>query len=146
MRGCFAMRPRSTRSRQGSWCIGSSRKPDRGSRLLRHLCEMQDRDRWRRPGAPQYVWRGFSQSREKDCWPIPVRLTWAAPGRPRDLARGLDRLADQEPPVQLTAVTIQKPEAITLILGQAHFIKTVEDPPEALVTAVPGISFGLAFC
>jgi hypothetical protein len=48
--------------------------------------------------------------------------------------------------MELVSVTIQKPEAINLILGQAHFIKTVEDLHEALVTAVPGIAFGLAFC
>jgi hypothetical protein len=33
-----------------------------------------------------------------------------------------------------------------MILGQSHFIKTVEDLHEALVTSVPGIKFGLAFC
>lgn len=43
-------------------------------------------------------------------------------------------------------VQIDKPEALNLILGQSHFIKTVEDVHEALVTAVPGIQFGLAFC
>jgi hypothetical protein len=43
-------------------------------------------------------------------------------------------------------VRIEKPEALNLILGQSHFIKTVEDIHEALVTAVPGIQFGLAFC
>jgi hypothetical protein len=48
--------------------------------------------------------------------------------------------------VKLISVPIQKPEPINLILGQAHFIKTVEDLHEALVTAVPGIAFGLAFC
>ncbi len=48
--------------------------------------------------------------------------------------------------VALISVAVQKPEAINLILGQAHFIKTVEDLHEALVTAVPGIAFGLAFC
>lgn len=41
---------------------------------------------------------------------------------------------------------IQKPESINFILGQSHFIKTVEDIHEALVTAVPSIKFGLAFC
>ena len=41
---------------------------------------------------------------------------------------------------------IDKPEAANLILGQSHFIKTVEDLHEALVGAVPGITFGLAFC
>lgn len=48
--------------------------------------------------------------------------------------------------VNLIAVTIDKPDSVNLILGQAHFIKTVEDLHEALVTAVPGIAFGLAFC
>jgi len=43
-------------------------------------------------------------------------------------------------------VKIQKPDDVNLILGQSHFIKTVEDLHEALVTAVPGIQFGLAFC
>ncbi len=46
----------------------------------------------------------------------------------------------------LKVVPIEKPEAINFILGQTHFIKTVEDVHEALVTAVPGIKFGLAFC
>jgi len=48
--------------------------------------------------------------------------------------------------INLTVVPIIKPEEINLILGQAHFIKTVEDLHESLVTAVPGIKFGLAFC
>lgn len=48
--------------------------------------------------------------------------------------------------VNLITVKIQKPDDVNVILGQAHFIKTVEDLHEALVTAVPGIAFGLAFC
>jgi hypothetical protein len=48
--------------------------------------------------------------------------------------------------MQLTTVRIQKPDAINFILGQTHFIKTVEDVHEALVNTVPGIKFGLAFC
>src|SRR6185437_7576304 len=48
--------------------------------------------------------------------------------------------------MQLVTVPIQKPEAINFILGQSHFIKTVEDIHEALVGTVPGIKFGLAFC
>lgn len=48
--------------------------------------------------------------------------------------------------MDLSLVTIEKPEEINFILGQSHFIKTVEDVHEALVTAVPGIRFGLAFC
>ena len=48
--------------------------------------------------------------------------------------------------MNLTTVTIEKPENVNFILGQSHFIKTVEDLHETLVTAVPGIKFGLAFC
>ena len=48
--------------------------------------------------------------------------------------------------MQLVAVRIDKPEAMNFILGQTHFIKSVEDLHEALVGAVPGIKFGLAFC
>jgi hypothetical protein len=47
--------------------------------------------------------------------------------------------------MQLVTVKIEKPEAINFILGQSHFIKSVEDLHEALVGAVPGIKFGLAF-
>ena len=43
-------------------------------------------------------------------------------------------------------VPIVKPDAANFIFGQSHFIKTVEDLHEALVGAVPGIRFGLAFC
>jgi adenosine/AMP kinase len=48
--------------------------------------------------------------------------------------------------MQLSTVEIEKPEATNFILGQTHFIKSVEDLHEALVGAVPGIQFGLAFC
>jgi len=48
--------------------------------------------------------------------------------------------------MDIRSVRIQKPEAINFILGQSHFIKTVEDIHEALVNTVPGIKFGLAFC
>jgi adenosine/AMP kinase len=48
--------------------------------------------------------------------------------------------------VELKTVTIKIPEECNLILGTAHFIKTVEDLYEALVNSVPDIKFGLAFC
>ena len=48
--------------------------------------------------------------------------------------------------MEITTVRIEKPEDVNLILGQSHFIKTVEDLYETLVGAVPGIQFGLAFC
>ena len=48
--------------------------------------------------------------------------------------------------MHLTTVQIQKPEEINFILGQSHFIKTIEDLHEAMVNTVPGIKFGAAFC
>ncbi len=48
--------------------------------------------------------------------------------------------------MEIQTVSIEKPESINFIFGQSHFIKTVEDIHEALVNAVPGIKFGLAFC
>jgi hypothetical protein len=48
--------------------------------------------------------------------------------------------------MELTTVSIEKPENTNFILGQSHFIKTIEDIHEALVNTVPGIKFGLAFC
>jgi hypothetical protein len=48
--------------------------------------------------------------------------------------------------MEFEVVAIEKPETLNLILGQSHFIKTVEDVHEALVTTVPGIEFGMAFC
>jgi len=47
---------------------------------------------------------------------------------------------------EIKIVRIEKPETMNFILGQSHFIKTVEDIHEALVGAVPGIKFGVAFC
>jgi adenosine/AMP kinase len=54
--------------------------------------------------------------------------------------------AQTETEMQLVTVKIDKPESTNFILGQTHFIKTVEDVHEVLVAAVPGIRFGLAFC
>jgi adenosine/AMP kinase len=48
--------------------------------------------------------------------------------------------------MELKTVRVEKPEEMNFILGQSHFIKTVEDIHEALISAVPGIKFGLAFC
>lgn len=48
--------------------------------------------------------------------------------------------------MELLTVKIEKPETVNVIFGQSHFIKTVEDLHEALVGAVPGAEFGLAFC
>lgn len=43
-------------------------------------------------------------------------------------------------------VKIENPKSVNLIIGQSHFIKTVEDLHEVVVGAMPGIKFGLAFC
>ena len=48
--------------------------------------------------------------------------------------------------MEIKTVKIEKPESINFILGQSHFIKTVEDIHETLVTSLPGVKFGLAFC
>jgi adenosine/AMP kinase len=48
--------------------------------------------------------------------------------------------------MELKTIKIEKPDEVNVILGMSHFIKTVEDVYETLVTAVPGIKFGLAFC
>ncbi len=48
--------------------------------------------------------------------------------------------------LDLRVVAIEKPEEVNLILGQAHFIKTVEDLHEAMVGSVPGVEFAVAFC
>ena len=48
--------------------------------------------------------------------------------------------------IELQVVAVKKLEDLNLILGQSHFIKTVEDLHEALAGAVPGLRFGIAFC
>jgi adenosine/AMP kinase len=47
--------------------------------------------------------------------------------------------------MQLTTVRLEVPEGGNIILGQTHFIKTVEDLYEAMVNTVPQMKFGLAF-
>jgi uncharacterized protein len=51
-----------------------------------------------------------------------------------------------EETMQLTTVKIDNPNGLNLILGHAHFIKTVEDIYEAMVNSVPAVKFGVAFC
>lgn len=48
--------------------------------------------------------------------------------------------------MEFKTVRIDKPEDVNIILGQTHFIKTVEDLYEALVNSVPNIKFGIGFC
>lgn len=60
-----------------------------------------------------------------------------------NVTRDTNQSAEQ---LELQVVSIDNPEDLNLILGQSHFIKTVEDLHEALVGAVPGLRFGIAFC
>lgn len=48
--------------------------------------------------------------------------------------------------MEIKIVSIEKPEDMNFILGQSHFIKTVEDIHEAIVTTAPNMKFGVAFC
>ncbi len=49
-------------------------------------------------------------------------------------------------PFELKLVQIENPDALNFVLGQSHFIKTVEDIHEVVVSSIPGAKFGLAFC
>jgi len=51
-----------------------------------------------------------------------------------------------EAKMETSIVSIDKPSDVNVILGQTHFIKSVEDIYEAMVNSVPGIKFGVAFC
>ncbi len=48
--------------------------------------------------------------------------------------------------MEISSVRFDKPDDLNVILGQSHFIKTIEDLHEALVGSAPGLRFGVAFC
>lgn len=48
--------------------------------------------------------------------------------------------------MEIKTVTIDIPDGANIIIGQTHFMKTTEDLYEAMINAVPGITFGIAFC
>jgi adenosine/AMP kinase len=48
--------------------------------------------------------------------------------------------------MEIRNVKVMKPDNVNIIMGQSHFIKTVEDIYETLVCSMPGIKFGVAFC
>jgi hypothetical protein len=52
----------------------------------------------------------------------------------------------KETAVELITIAIDKPSDVNFILGQSHFIKTIEDLHEAIVQTVPQMKFGIAFC
>lgn len=66
-------------------------------------------------------------------------------GRTAQAEKMPDALAEVKG-MELKTVRIEKPEEVNFILGQSHFIKSVEDIHEAVVQSAPGIKFGLAFC
>lgn len=49
-------------------------------------------------------------------------------------------------PLELDVVAVTVPEGTNVVIGQAHFVKTVEDIHEALVGSVPQLRFAVAFC
>lgn len=55
-------------------------------------------------------------------------------------------MTDSVSDIRMEVVQIEKPEDMNIILGQSHFIKTVEDIHEAIANIGGGIKFGLAFC
>jgi adenosine/AMP kinase len=55
-------------------------------------------------------------------------------------------MAEPATKIDLHVVAVEKPDELNLILGQSHFIKTIEDLHEALAGAVPQLRFGIAFC
>jgi len=48
--------------------------------------------------------------------------------------------------MEIKSVKIEKPEDVNVIIGQAHFVKTIEDLYEVMVASVPEMKFGIAFC
>lgn len=52
----------------------------------------------------------------------------------------------EEEQMETIIISIDKPEEMNMILGQAHFIKTIEDLHEVMAASAPGIRFGIGFC
>ncbi len=48
--------------------------------------------------------------------------------------------------MELLSVPVEKPDDLNVVIGQSHFIKTVEDLHEVLAASAPGLKFGVAFC
>jgi len=79
----------------------------------------------------------------RNPWPLPA--VWSRILGPI-IRRGHRGRKAKEVAVELTTVRIDKPADINFILGQSHFIKTIEDLHEAIVQTVPQMKFGIAFC
>jgi adenosine/AMP kinase len=59
---------------------------------------------------------------------------------------GSSRRQEEGGRVQLDVVQLDNPQGLNVVLGQAHFIKTLEDLHEVLVGSSPHLRFGIAFC
>jgi len=64
----------------------------------------------------------------------------------RTLGSLMRLMAQRAGEIDLRVAGVEKPEELNVIVGQAHFIKTVENLHEALAGAVPQLRFGIAFC
>ena len=71
------------------------------------------------------------------------RVFWRRPATP---CGGEPLIKTETLTMELKTVKIEKPEEVNVIVGQTHFIKTVEDLYEALIGSAPTIKFGLGFC
>jgi uncharacterized protein len=82
--------------------------------------------------------------REDGDAPTSRRHSLAGRGRPSP-GRMNKEMSKKDNNLELKAIRLALPEGCNIILGQTHFIKTVEDLYEILIAAVPGIQFGIAF-
>jgi adenosine/AMP kinase len=57
-----------------------------------------------------------------------------------------NHFSDMEDSMEIKTIAIENPDGLNMILGQSHFIKTVEDIYETMVTTVPMAKFAIAFC
>jgi adenosine/AMP kinase len=108
--------------------------------------------------APGSVTRRGQRSSEEWCGgtvirsPATDRLQWwnvqhaDEVGKTGHVVAGFGATGSEERTVELSAYPIEKPDGMNVIVGQAHFVKTIEDLHEALAGASPQLRFGIAFC